>query len=510
MGSNSGATGGAPFPEISECSLERREDQTVISDLDGTLVRARNSFPYFMLIAFEAGSWLRSVIFLLLSPIAWVLYHFISESAGIKFIIFLTFAGLKMKRIETVCRAVLPKFYAEDMHQVSWRVFSSFGKRYILTANPRVMVEVFGKEYLGADEILGSEMQVTKGGYCTGFVKAPGILVGDNKVNAMLEKFGKNVPDVGMGDRETDWPFMSLCKEGYIVPTTKVADIAKDDLPKPIIFHDGRLVCRPTPLNALVVLLWMPIGFILAVVRIGVGCMVPMSTVIHVFRFLGVRVVVKGTPPAPVKESGKLGVLFVCSHRTLLDPIFLSVALRRPVCAVTYSISRVSEIISPIRTMALSRQREQDAANIRKLLAEGDLAICPEGTTCREPFLLRFSSLFAELTDQIVPVANYNRMSMFHGTTATGWKGMDPFFFFMNPSPVYEVNFLNKLPLELTCSGGKTSYEVANYIQRVLAGVLSFECTNLTRKDKYLVLAGNDGSVAPKKSPSFTLSSVSR
>lgn len=58
-----------------------------------------------------------------------------------------------------------------------------------------------------------------------------------------------------------------------------------------------------------------------------------------------------------------------------------------------------------------------------------------------------------------------NRMSMFYGTTARGWKGMYPFYFFMNPSPAYELAFLNKLPMELTCGSGKSSHEVANYIQ---------------------------------------------
>ena len=59
-------------------------------------------------------------------------------------------AGIKVSSIESVARAVLPKFYAGDVHPESWRVFSSCGKRCVLTANPRVMVEPFLKEFLGA------------------------------------------------------------------------------------------------------------------------------------------------------------------------------------------------------------------------------------------------------------------------------------------------------------------------------------------------------------------------
>ncbi|KAL7132951.1 hypothetical protein ABFS83_12G109600 [Erythranthe nasuta] len=491
----------ASFPAIGDCASIGREKDAVVADMDGTLLRGRSSFPYFALVAFEVGGFLRLLFLLLLAPLAGALYYCVSESAGIRVLIFATFAGMRVSDIESVARAVLPKFYSGDLHPESWRVFSSCGgRRCVLTANPRIMVEAFLKEFLGADLVLGTEVS-TYGGRATGFVEAPGVLVGENKADALKAAFGEAPPEIGLGDRHTDFPFMNLCKEGYIVPAKpEVKAVTVDKLPKPIIFHDGRLVHKPTPFLALLTLLWIPVGFLLACLRIAAGSLLPMPLVYYAFRALGVRVTVKGTPPPPVdKSSGKSGVLFICSHRTLLDPIFLSTALGRPIPAVTYSVSRLSEIISPIRTVRLSRDRATDAAMIKKLLKEGDLAICPEGTTCREPFLLRFSSLFAELTDELVPVAMVNRMSMFHGTTARGWKGMDPFYFFMNPSPAYEVTFLNKLPSELTSgAGGKSSHEVANYIQRVIAATLSYECTSFTRKDKYKALAGNDGSVVDK------------
>ncbi|WOL04195.1 glycerol-3-phosphate 2-O-acyltransferase 6-like [Canna indica] len=491
----------APFKTVEHCTSVGREGDTVVADMDGTLLLGRSSFPYFALVAFEVCGVLRLLFLLLAAPLAGMLYYLVSESAGIQVLIFAAFAGARVEDIESAARAVLPKFYATDLHPETWRVFSACGRRCVLTANPRIMVEPFLKEYLGAHLVIGTEVETYRG-RATGRVCRPGVLVGRNKAAALRKQMPEAAPEVGLGDRETDYPFMSLCQEAYVVPANpKLEPVARDKLPKPVVFHDGRLVLRPTPLLALLTILWIPVGFLLACLRIAAGALLPMRYVALAFRALGIRITVRGTPPPPASKSlGQSGVLFVCSHRTLLDPIFLSAALGRPIAAVTYSVSRLSEFLSPIRTVALTRDRARDSAMIKQLLEEGDLVICPEGTTCREPFLLRFSALFAELTDQIVPVAMVNGMSMFHGTTARGWKGMDPFYFFMNPSPAYEVTFLDKLPAELTCGGGgKTSHEVANYIQRAIASALCYECTSFTRKDKYRALAGNDGTVPEKK-----------
>ncbi|KAI3458671.1 hypothetical protein Pfo_015334 [Paulownia fortunei] len=457
--------------------------RSVVAELEGTLLKDPDVFSYFMLIAFEASGLIRFALLLALWPVIRLLEVCGKGDDGLRITIFVATAGVPFSEIEAVTRAVLPKFYLDDTDMEAWRVFNSYDRRVVVSKMPTIMVEKFVKENLRADDVVGSELSVNRFGLATGLVKDDF----DSIVKKVAELFRDEQPSLGVGRPKCSSPslFLPLCQEQCHPPFSNNKSMHEHHIirPLPVIFHDGRLAMRPTPSAAILILLWIPLGILLAAIRI-----------VHSPPFRG-RVVVKGTPPPPASASTS-GVLFVCTHRTLMDPVVLSAVLHRRIPAVTYSISRLSEILSPIPTVRLTRIRDVDAQKIKRELEKGDLVVCPEGTTCREPFLLRFSALFAELTDRIVPVAMNYRVGFFHATTARGWKAMDPIFFFMNPRPIYEVTFLNQLPVEATCSSGKSPHDVANYVQRILAATLGFECTNFTRKDKYRVLAGNDGTVA--------------
>ncbi|KAG5052974.1 hypothetical protein JHK87_005172 [Glycine soja] len=454
--------------------------ESVVCELEGTLVKDKDAFSYFMLVAFEASGLVRFALLLTLLPVIRFLDMVGMNDASLKLMIFVAVAGVPKSEIESVARAVLPKFYMDDLDMDTWRVFSNYDKRVVVTKTPKIMVERFVKEHLRAGEVIGTELSFNRFGFATGFVLGHS----NNTISERVANFFDNEAP-------------TLVMDQLNPPNSANQNFNHQLLrPLPVIFHDGRLVKRPTPSTSLLILLWIPVGIVLAIIRIAMGSILPFWAIPHISRLFGGKVIVKGKPPLP-PSGGNSGVLYVCTHRTLMDPVVLSSVLRRKIPAVTYSISRLSEILSPIPTVRLTRSRDIDAEKIRLELSKGDLVVCPEGTTCREPFLLRFSGLFAELTDRIVPVAMNYRVGFFHATTARGWKGLDPIFFFMNPRPVYEVTFLNQLPVEATCSSGKSPHDVANYVQRILAATLGFECTNFTRKDKYRVLAGNDGTVSP-------------
>ncbi|KAJ1379685.1 Phospholipid/glycerol acyltransferase [Sesbania bispinosa] len=443
----------------------------------------------------EGGSIFRAILLLLSCPVLWILDY----ELELKVMTFITFCGLKIKDMESVSRAVLPKFYLENLNLQAYEALASAGSKVVFTNVPRVMVEGFLKEYLSVGDVIGTELH-TVGCYFSGLFSASGLLM---KHRALKDYFGDKKPDIGIGSSSVnDHLFLSLCKEAYVVnnedgKNSPNSVMTRDKYPKPLIFHDGRLAFLPTPSATLFMFMWLPIGILLGIYRILVGIFLPYEWALILGIWSGIDLHVKGC--IPERSEPKKGVLYVCTHRTLLDPVFLSTCLAKPLTAVTYSLSKVSEFIAPIRTVRLTRDRKKDGDTMQRLLREGDLVVCPEGTTCREPYLLRFSSLFAELADEIVPVAMNTHVTMFYGTTASGLKCLDPIFFFMNPRPSYYIQILEKVPKELTCAGGKSSCEVANYIQKQLGDALGFECTTLTRRDKYMMLAGNEGIVQQDK-----------
>ncbi|CAA0382048.1 unnamed protein product [Arabidopsis thaliana] len=376
------------------------------------ILKNKDSFSYFMLLAFDASGLIRFTVMLFHWPIIKLLDVLRYNNAALKLMIFIATVGLCEGEIEAVARTVLPKFYMDDVSMDTWRVFSSCKKRVVLTGMPRVMVEI----------------------------RSP---------RSILEPIMSSIHALVMHSRKIELQ------------------------PVPVIFNDGRLVKRPTPATALLILIWIPFGMVLSPIRILSGFILPMWIRTHAMSILGCQIIVKGKPSQP-REAVKSGVLFVWS-----------LLLYTPFHGFPNSSLPFPYIVR------IQRIRDVDAKTIKL-----DLVICPEGSTCRQPFLLRFSALFAELTDMIVPVAVNYRVGFFHANTVRGWNCMDMIFFFMNPRPGYEVTFLNKLPVEATCLSGKKPYDVANHVQRILADTLGFECTNLTRKDKYKVLTGKDGTVS--------------
>ncbi|URE19292.1 glycerol-3-phosphate acyltransferase [Musa troglodytarum] len=290
-------------------------------------------------------------------------------------------------------------------------------------------------------------------------------------------------------------PLFSHCKEVYLVSEKdkrKWSVLPRTEYPKPLIFHDGRIAFRPTPISTLCMFLWMPLAFLLAIARAAVFIFLPYIFSVPLLGFMGMhsRVIT-----SPRSHQAARRQLYISNHRTLLDPLYISAVLGHHVTATTYSVSRISEMLSPVRTVRLTRNREQDKGLMKKLLHEGALVVCPEGTTCREPYLIRFSPLFAEVSEDVVPVALESRVSMFYGTSTSKLKFLDPLCFLMNPFPRYAVEFMEKVATGWIGGNKCSSCEIANHLQGEIGKRLGFECTSFTRRDKYLMLASNDGSL---------------
>ncbi|KAK1647724.1 hypothetical protein QYE76_065529 [Lolium multiflorum] len=479
--------------------------RTLVLDVDaGLLLPSSSLFPYFMLVALEAGGYVRGMVLLLLCPIIFCMGG--DSDAAVRVMAMVAFCGLRASRFRAGC-AVLPKWFMEDVAAEGFETMrmsgAAGGRRVCVTRRlPRVMVEGFLSEYLGAEAVVGREMKVLWGFYT-------GLMVEEDEV-ALEEKkkiMGECGDAVGFcGSPEfLRHPLSRCCKDIYLVTREDRATwqaLPRSKYPKAVVFHDGRLAFLPTAGSTLAMFMWLPFGISLGAARLVVALTVPYrySTPILAATGMSWRLKAGGErPPLPGADGDergrRRGQMFVCNHRTLIDPVYVSVALDRQVRAVSYSLSRLSELISPIgRTVRLTRDRDADGRAMARLLERGDLVVvCPEGTTCREPYLLRFSPLFAELSDDVVPVGIAVETAMFYPTTAGGLKCLDSLYYIVNPRMCYTVQFLERVSTAAVREGKMPSADMANVVQKKMGDALGYSCTMLSRKDKYRMLAGNDG-----------------
>lgn len=185
---------------------------SVVSEFEGTILKNADSFSYFMLVAFEASGLIRFAILLFLWPVITLLDVLNFRNAALKLMIFVATVGLREPEIESVARAVLPKFYMDDVSMDTWRVFSSYKKKVVVTRMPRVMVERFAKEHLRADEVIGTDLIVNRFGFVTGLIRETD--VDQSVLNRVANLFADQRPQLGLGRPAvtTSTTFFSLCE----------------------------------------------------------------------------------------------------------------------------------------------------------------------------------------------------------------------------------------------------------------------------------------------------------
>ena len=143
---------------------EKLSGKTIVCDMEGGLLRTSSTFPYFMLVALEAGGLLRGLLLLILCPLISCLSH----EVGLRVMVMVCFLGLRKDKFR-VGRAVLPKFFLEEVGLEGFEVVRRGGRRVCVSSMPTVMVEEFLQGYLDVEVVLGRELKVF-GGYYTGLM----------------------------------------------------------------------------------------------------------------------------------------------------------------------------------------------------------------------------------------------------------------------------------------------------------------------------------------------------
>lgn len=172
-----------PLPGL----LDRLHGWTLVVDVDAWILRPPvRAFPYFMLVAVEAGGFLRGLLLLLMHPALCLLALLGLDDLRLKAMAMVTLFGLREKEVARISKAVLPKFFLEDVAMEGLEAFHDKKATVAVTSVfPRVMVKGFLEEYLGVDAVVGREVAAVAGRY-VGFLKEEH--AGMERVGALLKE----------------------------------------------------------------------------------------------------------------------------------------------------------------------------------------------------------------------------------------------------------------------------------------------------------------------------------
>ena len=207
-------------------------NETLVFNFEGTLLRSTSLFPYFMLVAFEAGGVLRSLILFLSYPLVWLVGE---DQLGLKIMVFLSFFGLRKDTFRTGS-AVLPKFFLEDVGWEGFEAAMCCEKKVASSKLPRVMVENFLKDYLGVDAVIARELKSFSGFFLGVFESKKPIKIPSYKVNGGTKEGNiNNNNSIGIIDNHVEyidqeelfqqfkvWSFLKYIKDSIIHVQTHV------------------------------------------------------------------------------------------------------------------------------------------------------------------------------------------------------------------------------------------------------------------------------------------------
>ncbi|KAF2324030.1 hypothetical protein GH714_006287 [Hevea brasiliensis] len=201
---------------------------------------------------------------------------------------FLSFAGVKVESFR-IGRTVLPKFFLEDVGYEGFDMVMACGRKIGVSDLPRVMVDGFLRYYLGTDEVVGRELKVVCG-YFVGLMEAKKASKACFDEISGKHKMDSDVIAFGCLNKSLNQQFFSHCKAIYLVSEEEKRNwhiLPRKKYPTPLIFHDGRLAFRPTPLATLAMFMWIPFGFILFLIRTILRLLLPYKLSIPILSLTG-------------------------------------------------------------------------------------------------------------------------------------------------------------------------------------------------------------------------------